>query len=324
MARAPWVDRWRTLGERVRSGLLQHGLLPPRRRLPGGPDVVLLYNSMFGAPGSVQPRRLPEGFELSTDLRRFPEARVVVFHIPSLGRIERLRKPPGQLWAAWWMECEQHFPSLNAPEFMARFDLTISYRLSADVPTPYLDERVQSQLRSPPSPKCELAALFVSGTRETSGRTKYLEELMNHLDVHSYGSVLRNRRLAKDRGRETKLDTISRYRFTLAFENAVAEDYVTEKLYDPLIAGSVPVYYGAPNVERFVPAPDAYIDVREYRSPVALAERLSSLAADEDAYAHFLDWKRRPFEPGFRQLLVEQRRDPLARLCELVRALEGE
>lgn len=38
----------------------------------------------------------------------------------------------------------------------------------------------------------------------------------------------------------------ARYKFTLAFENADCEDYITEKLWRPLIVGSVPIYYGSP------------------------------------------------------------------------------
>ena len=83
--------------------------------------------------------------------------------------------------------------------------------------------------------------MLVRGRRETSGRTDYARELMRRMEVHSYGRVLRNRQLDTDRGVESKLETIASHRFTLAFENAIAEDYVTEKLYDPLVAGSVPV-----------------------------------------------------------------------------------
>ena len=57
-------------------------------------------------------------------------------------------------------------------------------------------------------------------------------QLMAHIDVHSYGKLLQNRLVGGAR-RDTKLDTIKTYKFTLALENAVAEDYVTEKFYDP-------------------------------------------------------------------------------------------
>jgi len=39
-----------------------------------------------------------------------------------------------------------------------------------------------------------------------------------------------------------------RYKFCIAIENSLAMDYVTEKVYDALAAGCVPIYYGAPNI----------------------------------------------------------------------------
>lgn len=41
---------------------------------------------------------------------------------------------------------------------------------------------------------------------------------------------------------------VAQYKFSLSFENAECEDYITEKLWRPLIAGSVPVYIGSPSV----------------------------------------------------------------------------
>ena len=44
----------------------------------------------------------------------------------------------------------------------------------------------------------------------------------------------------------------ARYKFTLAMENYVCNDYVTEKLWRPLRLGSVPIVFGAPNVKVMV------------------------------------------------------------------------
>jgi hypothetical protein len=316
VARATWNQRARILSERTSSVLLQARLLPPRR-VQKDTTLILFFNTMFGArPHSAAD--LPEGFELSHDPRRFDQARAVVFHVPSLGSIKRLRKLPGQLWVGWWMEPEQRFQSLTDPDLLSRFDLTMSHRLDADVHCPYFRDFDETRLRQTPRPKKELAALFVSGSWEASGRTAYLAELLRHLDVHSYGRLLRNRQLSEDRGPATKLETIGRYRFTLAFESSIERDYVTEKLYEPLAAGSVPVYLGAPNVERFVPSPECYLDVRDHDGPRALAERLLELAGDEDAYQACLRWKTEPFAADFRTMLEEQRRDVVTRLCELI------
>lgn len=44
---------------------------------------------------------------------------------------------------------------------------------------------------------------------------------------------------------------VAKYKFTLAFENAVCDDYISEKLWRPLIVGSVPIYYGSPSFKVF-------------------------------------------------------------------------
>lgn len=54
-------------------------------------------------------------------------------------------------------------------------------------------------------------------------------------------------------------------KFTLAFENSRARDYVTEKFFWPIDAGSIPIAYGAPNVALFAPGgPNSAIDAYEY------------------------------------------------------------
>lgn len=41
----------------------------------------------------------------------------------------------------------------------------------------------------------------------------------------------------------------AKYKFTLAMENAICDDYVTEKLWRPLRLGSVPIVFGSPKVK---------------------------------------------------------------------------
>lgn len=46
---------------------------------------------------------------------------------------------------------------------------------------------------------------------------------------------------------------LNKARFTLTYENMQHPDYVSEKIYDVLLAGSVPIYLGAQNIEQYVP-----------------------------------------------------------------------
>jgi len=106
---------------------------------------------------------------------------------------------------------------------------------------------------------------------------------MNYLDVHSYGQVLRNRALEKDEGRPSKMDTIAGYKFTIAFENGITKDYVTEKVYDPLTAGSVPIYLGVPNIDDFAPGHKCFMKA-DRTSPESLAQDIRTVLNNEALY----------------------------------------
>jgi hypothetical protein len=333
--REHWLDR---LARRVAGHTTPLRPAPSPERRAGGQDgrewegrfsrpeaLILFFNTMWGEPRDPDAGPHPVGCRLTGDRQRLHEAAAVVFHVPTLDILPD-HKPGGQLWVAWSLECEANYPRLRDPDFMRRFDLTMTYRLDADVVTTYADvggttADLARALRTPPRPKPRenLAAMFISSTANQSGRLEYAAQLMRHLDVHSYGQVLQNRRLGVDRGRPSKLDLIASYHFTLAFENAVAEDYVTEKLFDPLIAGSVPVYLGAPNVERFLPGDRCLINTADFREPRELADYLLHLQRDQPAYTEYLAWKTRPFRPAFLSLLATQETPAFERLCRAVR-----
>jgi hypothetical protein len=225
------------------------------------------------------------------------------------------------MWVAYSMESEVYVPALTDAHYMTVFDLTMTYRRDADVWSPYFSPGLAAELFGPPIAKTEPApAVYLCRNhRDRAGRADYVAELMTHLAVDSYGASLQNRRLpGPDLGRRTKLATIAPYRFTLAFENSIARDYVTEKFFDPLIVGSVPVYRGAPNIDDYAPARDCFIRVSDFSGPAALARHLLALAADEAAYARLLAWKREPLRPEFHALLEQLRRPTHERLCAVL------
>jgi hypothetical protein len=284
------------------------------------PRAILFYNTMWGSP-----LEFPQvaSFALTTDRKAAEFAAAIVFHLPTLPRDlipNGLTKRQGQLWIAWSLECEAHYPQMRDPNFMRHFDLTMTYRLDADIAAPYLDSGFRERLRTPPAEKddAKLVNAFVSSPYNRSRRIEFMVQLMGQIDVHSYGKLFRNRRLEADKGSATKLETIKAYKFTLALENAIAEDYVTEKFYDPLIAGSVPVYLGAPNIDDFAPGENCFINVADWESPAELARHLLELAGDDAAYARFLEWKTKPFRAPFSALLDRLEEHPFVRLCKTV------
>ena len=278
--------------------------------------LILLWNDDWNI-AFESPALAALGWQLAYDRGAAVEADAIVFHLPTLDRATLPNgRRPGQRWVAWSHECEVNYPMMDDAAFMAQFDLTMTHRRSADVWVPYLP--LPYHMFAPPLPKTEAAPVVYisSNPRDRSGRDDYVRELMRHVAVDSYGRQLNNRTMpGPDEGFRTKLLTIARYRFTLAFENAIATDYVTEKFFDPLIAGSVPIVLGAPNVADFAPAPGSYLDVADFAGPAALAQRIRELCEDEAAYASMLAWKTRGFSSAFGEMLAANRGDPFLKLA---------
>lgn len=63
----------------------------------------------------------------------------------------------------------------------------------------------------------------------------------------------------------SKYEVLSRYHFCLCIENIAMDGYITEKIFDCLYAGTIPVYVGAKDIDQYIPK-EAYIDGRQFRS----------------------------------------------------------
>jgi alpha-1,3-fucosyltransferase 10 len=264
--------------------------------------LILFHTSYFGgAPTAglgVGPDR-----NFTEDIRRAEEADAVVFHIPDTRRWSEIPRYPGNLWVAWSAESAVNYPALSDPFIMRQFDIRMTYERTADIWTPYFPLLADiTSLRDVPLPaKTEKApaVLFQSGSVDRADRYPFLVEMLRLVAVDSYGKLLNTRSIqGRDSGRQTKLDTIARYKFCLAFENSLARDYVSEKFFDPLLAGTVPVYRGAPNIADFAPGPHSYIDANDFRGPAELAEYLTYLDGNDDAYLAYFAWRKNP-DPRF-------------------------
>jgi hypothetical protein len=221
------------------------------------------------------------------------------------------------------MESDVNYPQLSNLEFMKQFDLTMTYRLTSDIPALYCGPG--DALRRKWLPKTESASTvyFASNENDRCGRMGYVQHLMRYLQVDSYGKSLTNRQLPADHGATTKLETIARYKFTLAFENSISQDYVTEQFFDPLIAGSVPVYRGAPNIEAFAPSAHCFINAADFNDPRELAEYLLHVAAHDAEYETYLAWKAKPFAARFLETIGPFFESAFVRLCCQLKVTNG-
>jgi alpha(1,3/1,4) fucosyltransferase len=84
---------------------------------------------------------------------------------------------------------------------------------------------------------------------------------------------------------EHKLETMSRYKFNIAYENiSDAKGYVADRIFCAFQSKSVPIYWGATNIEEYVDA-NAFIDRRNFKSNAELASFLVKMTEKEyDGY----------------------------------------
>ena len=89
---------------------------------------------------------------------------------------------------------------------------------------------------------------------------------------------------------DAKLTTLAQYRYCLCFENtnhpALSAGYVTEKILDCLNTRTVPIYLGASNVEKYIPA-SCFIDFRKFKDFAELDQYLHALPEKE--YGEYIE-----------------------------------
>eukprot|EP00727_Mastigamoeba_balamuthi_P001742 m51a1_g11565 putative glycosyltransferase 10 family protein (844) ;mRNA; f:3792-9630 len=270
-----------------------------------GPVVVARWNPQFDDIGFYRQELargcgVPAPCVYTDDRAALAAADALVFSIiynaalPPPGQ-----RPPGQLYVAHCMEPVTSYfgRHLSDAAYMRQFDVRVTYQSTSDVPVNYFFVELWQSQRAdgtlPPVRASEKRglAVWVAHVCETPNRrVEYVRQLMRHVRVDSYGRCLHNADFPFNDTRhgdgwpERKERVIAPYKFTLAFENSNARDYVTEKFFQPLMAGSVPVVMGAPNVREYAPSEHSYIDVADFASPKELADYLLMLDRNDTLY----------------------------------------
>ncbi len=86
---------------------------------------------------------------------------------------------------------------------------------------------------------------------------------------------------------ENKFEVMKNYRFSICYENTRdLKGYITEKIFDSFASGCVPVYWGASNVQDYIPE-NCFIDRRKFQDNEELYRFLKSM--DEKTYNQYLE-----------------------------------
>jgi hypothetical protein len=247
-------------------------------------------------------------------------------------------RSPNSVWGLSFNgESIQYYPWAGTKSLLSLFDITQGYdRDLYDVITDaYLPEDQQyfmsnarvsfdsAMLDKEQVPSFVTAPIFWMNSKcdAPSNRTKYMKELMSYISVDAWGDCGRNKgrelppEIAKIHGVHHTVDhyagnwvaskkaMMKHYKFTIGFENSIEHDYITEKLWHPLAAGSVPLYYGAPNVDEWLPCDNCIINLRKFASPQEAAKYIRTVSKNATLYAQFHKWRNEPVLSKFQKIL---------------------
>jgi hypothetical protein len=255
------------------------------------------------------------------------EADVVVFDAHSRPPIERRKH---QTWVGYYWEApDTNHAILQDAAHMSLFDYMIGFMPYDDVFLPsmvydtfkYFNTTKNWQRPSFEQKKVRaLMSVWMSNCHmQLSQRVEYLAELKrNGVTVASYGACERTsepavpntadkmtwENFAHTGAHELLIAASTAHLFFFAAENSKCSFYHTEKVYNALVAGSVPVYIGSCSTLReFVPT-HSVIMADDFDSAEALAKHLHYLAGNETAYSAYLSWQDSalPFPPAWKKL----------------------
>ncbi|XP_035260227.1 4-galactosyl-N-acetylglucosaminide 3-alpha-L-fucosyltransferase 9 isoform X2 [Anguilla rostrata] len=232
-----------------------------------------------------------DGCYLTADRNLYNQSDGVIIHhrdiSSNLSNLPPLQRPSFQKWI--WMNLESPSHSSQLPGLENLFNLTLNYRQDADIIVPYGSiVATQKEEEFVVPSKSKLICWIVSNWNPEHIRVKYYNELYKYVEIHAYGQAFGE--YVND---QNFFPIIASCKFYLSFENSIHKDYITEKLYNPLAVGAVPIVLGPSrqNYENFVPG-DAFIHVDDFLSPKELADYIFFLDKNEEMYLRYFRWHK--------------------------------
>jgi hypothetical protein len=141
--------------------------------------------------------------------------------------------------------------------------------------------------------KTKFCSFIVSGynRRKNGNRVEFFRKLSQYKQVDSGGRKFNNIGGPISGGSPGKINFLQAYKFNIAYENRALAGYATEKIFEPMIARCLPIYWGDPTIgEQFNQR--SFLNRADFPSDEALIERIIELDQNDEKYLEYL---RQPY-----------------------------
>ena len=244
----------------------------------------------------------------------------VIFHYLDLYFWEKMPsyRHPNQTWVLFNEEAPpmQHY--VGFLPFKNTFNWTMSYRSDATVFAPYGDIRKHTPWellklrykfkRNYAKGKTKMAVAVIGDCYDHGGRYKLVKELGKYIPIDYYGNC---GNLSCPRASNGDLCTSPKYRFKLAFENAMCKEYATEKFWGAFGRNMIPVVNWMVNITNA--PPHSYINIFDFPSIKDAADHMIKLSKNDTLYNEYFDWKK-----THKITYLDSIWPPFSKLCDML------
>ena len=89
---------------------------------------------------------------------------------------------------------------------------------------------------------------------------------------------------------KNKITFLKEYKFSIAMENSEGDGYISEKIYDSFISGTIPIYYGDYMIDEYI-NPKSYILIRGKNDMYEKIKFIKKIDNDDNLYKKILNEK---------------------------------
>lgn len=135
--------------------------------------------------------------------------------------------------------------------------------------------------------KADFCSFVVSNgsSMADDARTAFFNKLSEYKKVNSGGRYLNN--IGMPDGVEDKLAFQRKHKFSIAFENSAHPGYITEKIIQAFAADTIPIYWGAVDIDQYF-NPESFINCNRFNTFDNAIDFVRRVDSDDELYVKMI------------------------------------
>ena len=135
--------------------------------------------------------------------------------------------------------------------------------------------------------RINFCAALISNNISTDGfRLKFINELNKYKKVDMGGKY--NNNIGKSV--INKIEFLTSYKFSIAMENSEGDGYISEKIVESFLAGTIPIYYGDYMIDEYI-NPNSFILIKSEKDILKKIEYIKKIDQNNTLYKNLLNEK---------------------------------